>query len=59
MVTLPVYKEENDTEIIWPLRCSHRGGGQEMPENTLEAFENSLAQNIRYLEMDIHLTADN
>ena len=29
-----------------------------MPENTLEAFQNSLDQDIKYLEMDVHLTAD-
>ena len=35
MVRAPEYKSD---EKLWPLRCSHRGGGVEMPENTLEAF---------------------
>lgn len=43
---------------MWPLRCAHRGGGFEKPENTLEAFENALKVNILFLECDVHLTKD-
>ena len=30
----------------------------EAAENTLKAFENSLKNNITYLECDVHLTKD-
>ena len=30
----------------------------EEAENTLKAFENSLRNNIKYLECDVHLTKD-
>lgn len=29
-----------------------------MPENTFEAFQNSISQGIKYLEFDVHLTLD-
>ena len=68
MIT-PVYKVNPDSinqssitndksEIIWPLRCSHRGGSADEAENTMAAFRNSMENNIRYLELDVHLTLD-
>jgi len=44
--------------VLWPLRCAHRGGAQEEVENTLEAFNNAVQNGIKYLEMDVHLTKD-
>ena len=41
------------------MKCSHRGGGGEKHENSLSAFENSLSHEIKYLELDVHLTKDN
>ena len=37
---------------------SHRGGRGEITENTLAAFEHSLAVGVTTLELDTHLTAD-
>ena len=53
IVNVPKYEDD-----IWPLRCSHRGGAAEQPENSIRAFKNSLRNNIKYLECDIHLTKD-
>ncbi len=41
-----------------PLAIAHRGGAEEAPQNTLEAFEAAVALGCRYLETDAHLTRD-
>jgi glycerophosphoryl diester phosphodiesterase len=41
-----------------PICLSHRGGAERWPENTLVAFEESLALGITYLETDVHMTRD-
>jgi glycerophosphoryl diester phosphodiesterase len=37
---------------------AHRGNAREFPENTLPAFESALALGLRFLELDLQLSAD-
>lgn len=37
---------------------AHRGNAREFPENTLPAFASALSMGVRFLELDVHLSAD-
>jgi len=37
---------------------AHRGNAREFPENTIPAFASALALGLRFLELDVHISAD-
>jgi glycerophosphoryl diester phosphodiesterase len=41
-----------------PIPFAHRGGALDAPENSLEAFEAVIDAGYRYVETDVHVTAD-
>ena len=42
-----------------PIICAHRGGKENVPENSMAAFQQSASNGIHCMENDIQLTKDN
>ena len=47
-----------DVYLRTPIAMAHRGGAKAWPENTVTAFEGAIALGFRYIETDLHVTAD-
>ena len=45
-------------DVPTPVAIAHRGGAEEAPENTIEAFSAAVALGYRFLETDAHVTRD-
>jgi glycerophosphoryl diester phosphodiesterase len=45
-------------DLPTPVAIAHRGGAEEAPENTLEAFSAAMALGYRHLETDAHVSRD-
>ena len=45
--------------VDMPLVCAHRGDNVNAPENTMPAFELAVYENLEWIELDVHQTADN
>lgn len=52
------YLSHPDLEPDWPIAFAHRGGHEVAPENTMASFEHAAGLGYRYLETDVHRTAD-
>src|ERR1700676_5229111 len=41
-----------------PIAIAHRGGAEELPENTLPAFDAAVELGYRHIETDAHISSD-
>lgn len=50
--------EFNIEDVSFPAVTGHRGASLEYPENTMLSFEQAVAQNADWIELDVQLTKD-
>lgn len=55
----PALKRLFPSQNLQPIICSHRGGKENVPENTMASFTQSAEHGIHCMENDIQLTKDN
>lgn len=61
LVTLGVYSYKYAyllDDVERPMVCAHRGDNVNAPENTMPAFELAESENLTWIELDVHQTAD-
>ncbi|WP_285241153.1 glycerophosphodiester phosphodiesterase [Pseudarthrobacter sp. MEB009] len=57
-MTLPYFENTGDGGRILPIAMAHRGFSREGLENSMTAFRAASGLGYRYLETDVHTTAD-
>ncbi|MDQ0662105.1 glycerophosphoryl diester phosphodiesterase [Arthrobacter ulcerisalmonis] len=57
-MTLPFFEHPDDDGLQLPIAMAHRGFSAEGLENSMAAFRAAVELGFRYLETDVHTTAD-
>lgn len=57
-MTLPFFEHKDDAGRQLPIAMAHRGFSAEGLENSMAAFRSGVELGFRYLETDVHTTAD-
>lgn len=58
LLTAPYFEENETMTPHHPVIVGHRGAAAVTPENTVTSFRRGVAEGSRWLECDVHLSAD-